>query len=86
MKRNEDSLEASGTTVNTPTFELQGFPCVEVKKILPLNAGDARDASLTPELGRFSGVENDKPLQYSCLENSMNRGVWGDTVQRVRRD
>ena len=75
MKRNEDSSEASGTTVNTPTFELQGFPCVEVIKILPFNAGDARDASLTPGLGRFPGVGNGNPFLYACLENSMNREV-----------
>ena len=40
----------------------------------PSNAGEARDAGLIPELGR--SPENDNPLQYSCLENSMDRGAW----------
>ena len=40
------------------------------------NAGDARKKGLTPGSGRFPGRENDKPLQYSCLKNSMDRGPW----------
>ena len=40
------------------------------------NAGDARDASLIPGLGRSPGLGNGNPLQYSCLENSMDRGAW----------
>ena len=42
----------------------------------PASAGDARDGGLILGLGRFTGEGNGKPLQYSCLENSMNRGVW----------
>ena len=38
------------------------------------NAGDARDTSSIPGSGRCPGVENGNPLQYSCLENSMDRG------------
>ena len=41
----------------------------------PANTGDARDAGLVPELGRSSGERNGNPLQYSCLEKSMNRGA-----------
>ena len=40
----------------------------------PANAGEARDAGLIPELGR--SPENDNPFQYSCLENSMDKGAW----------
>ena len=40
------------------------------------NAGDARDAGLTPQWGRSPGVGNDNPLQHSYLEDSMNRGAW----------
>ena len=40
------------------------------------NAGDARDADLIPGLGRSPGGGNGNPLQYSCLENSMDRGAW----------
>ena len=41
---------------------------------------NAGDMSLTPGLGRFPGEGNDYPLQYSCLENSMDRGAWLATV------
>ena len=40
------------------------------------NAGDTRDAISVPVLGRYPGVENVNLLQYSCLENSMDRGSW----------
>ena len=42
----------------------------------PANAGDGRDVSSIPELGRPSGEGNGNPLQYSCLENPMDRGAW----------
>ena len=40
------------------------------------SACNARDLGLTPELGRSPGKGNGYPLQYSCLENSMDRGGW----------
>ena len=46
-----------------------------VKK-LPANAGDARDVGLIPGSGRSPGVGNCNLLQYSYLENSMDRGTW----------
>ena len=46
-------------------------------KNLPTNAGDA---SLIPGWGRSPGGGNGNPLQYSCLENSMDRGGWWVTV------
>ena len=46
----------------------------------PANAGDA---GLIPGLGRSPGEGNGTPLQYSCLENLMDRGVWLATVHRV---
>ena len=42
-----------------------------------------RDAGTTPGLGRFPAVGNDNPLQYSYLENSMDRGAWQVTVHGV---
>ena len=45
-------------------------------KNLPANAGDTRDLGSIPELGRSPGEGNGNPLHYSCLENSMDRGVW----------
>ena len=47
-----------------------------VLKNLPANARDVRDMGLIPGSGRSPGEGNDYPLQYSCLENSMERGVW----------
>ena len=47
---------------------------------LPASAGDARDVGSVPGSGRSSGVGNDTPLQYFCLENSMDRGAWQATV------
>ena len=49
-------------------------------KKLPTDAGDARDASSIPGLGRSLGGGNGNPLQYSCLENRMDRGAWQATV------
>jgi len=46
-----------------------------VAKNPPANAGDRRDAGLILGLGRFLGQRNVNPLQYSCLENPMDRGA-----------
>ena len=54
-------------------------------KNLPVNAGDAEDKGSIPGLERSSGVGNGNPLQYSCLENSMDRGAWWATVHGVTK-
>ena len=54
-------------------------------KNLPVNAGGARDADLIPGSGRSPGVGNGNPLQYSCLENSMDRGDWWAPVHEVTK-
>ena len=46
---------------------------------------NAGDEVLIPRSGRSPGEGNSKPLQYSCLGNSMNRGVWWATVHRVQK-
>ena len=46
----------------------------------PPSAGDRRDLSLIPGLGRLPGEGNGNPFQYSCLENPMDRGAWWATV------
>ena len=51
-----------------------------VVKNKPANAGDVRDSGSTPESGRSPGGGQENPLQYSCLENPMDRGAWWDTV------
>ena len=43
----------------------------------PANAGDIRDVGSIPGLGRSPGERHGKSLQYSCLENPMDRGNWG---------
>ena len=45
-------------------------------KNLPASAGDARDVGSSLGSGRSPGAEKDNPLQYSCLENPMDRGAW----------
>ena len=54
-------------------------------KNLPANAGDARDAGSIAGLGRSPGEGNDNPLQFSCLENSMDRGACQATVHGVAK-
>ena len=60
-----------------------------VVKNLPVSVGDVTDAGLIPGLGRFPGRGHGNPLQYSCLENPMDRGGGGlQSIgsQRVRQD
>ena len=52
-------------------------------KNLPANAGDG---GVIPGLGRAPGEGNGNPLQYSCLENSMDRGAWWATVHKVAKE
>ena len=53
-------------------------------KNLAANAGDIRDKGLIPGLGRSPGGGHSKLLQYSCLENPMDRGAWWATVHRLQ--
>ena len=59
-----------------------GFPGSSLVKTPPANAGDAGS---TPGSGRSPGGGNGNPLQYSCLENPMDRGAWRATVPRVTK-
>ena len=59
----------------------KGLPDGEVVKNLPANAGDPRDTDLIPGSGRSPGIGNGNPLQYSCLEHSMDRRVWRAIVR-----
>ena len=54
-------------------------------KNLPANAGDTRDPSWVPELGRSPGGGHGRSPQHSCLENPINRGTWWATVHRVAK-
>ena len=54
-------------------------------KNLPANAGDTGNEGLIPGLGKSPGEGNGNPLQYSCLENTMDRGAWQATVHGVKK-
>ena len=54
-------------------------------KNLPPNAGEIRDASSIPGSGRSPGEEHGKPLQYSCLQNPMDREALLAMVHRVAK-
>ena len=59
-----------------------GFPCSSVGKESACSTGDPGSI---PGLGRFPGEGNGNPLQYSCLENPIDRGAWQATVHGVAR-
>ena len=60
----------------------QGFPSGSEGKVSACNAGDQ---SLIPGSGRSPGEGNGSPLQYSCLENPIDRGAWQATDHRVAK-
>ena len=77
-------------TYSTPTISYlaasmfaKGFRSGSVVKNPPANAGDAGDTGSVPGLGRSSGGGSGNPLQYSCLENPLDRGAWRVIVQGI---
>ena len=64
---------------------IRASQAVPVVKNPPANAGDIRDASSNPGLGRSPGGGRGNPLQYSCLENPMDSGAWWATVHGVTK-
>ena len=62
---------------------IKSFSDDSVVKNLPANAGDTVSI---PELGRSPGEGNGNPLQYSCLENPMDRGVWWAAVHGIAKN
>ena len=83
------AIKGSKPGVNTNLFAL----CLDalllvvalVVKNLPANEGDVRAVDSIPGSARSSGKGHNNPLQYSCLENSMDRGAWQATVHRVTK-
>ena len=67
---------------DSPDHLFLGFPCSSVGKESACNAGDLHSI---PGSGRSPGEGNGNPLEYSCLENPVNRGAWQVTVHRVAR-
>ena len=66
-------------------MQRSGFPGGSVVENLPAKAGEAGDLGSTPVSGKSLGGGNVNPLQYSCLENPMDRGAWQATVQGVAK-
>ena len=52
---------------------------------LPANAGDTKNAGSIPGSGKSPEIGSGDPLQYSCLENSMDRVAWWATVHRTAK-
>ena len=68
----------------TPTkIDIGACQVMLVVKNLPAKAEDRKDAGLIPGMVRSPGGGKGNPLQYSCLENPMDRGAWQATVHRV---
>ena len=67
-------------------YKLQASQVALVVKNLSANAGDLRDADLISGSGRSPGGGHGNPLQYSCLENPMDRGAWWATVYGVTKE
>ena len=86
------NLWATTTSRNHPHFEISlaehwsnlqmGFPGGSEVKVSACNVGDLGS---TPGSGRSPGEGNGNPLQYSCLENPMDRGAWWATVHGVAK-
>ena len=66
--------------IYTHIYILRGFPHSSVRKEPACNVGDTGSI---PGLGRSPGEGNGNPLQYSCLENPMDRGAWQAIVHGV---
>ena len=69
-----------GSKIHTTTSQV-----ALVVKNLPANTGDVRDVGLIPGSGRSLGGGQGNPLQYSWLENPMDRGAWQTTVHGVAK-
>ena len=65
------------------TVITQAFQVSLVVKNPPANTGDTRDTGSIPGLGRSPGGGHGYPLQYSCIDNLVDRGAWQATVHRV---
>ena len=73
------------TAAFSPRYVAKPSQVMLVVKNLPANAEDIRDAGPVPGLGRSPGGGNGNLLQYSCLENPMDRRAWWAMVHRMKR-
>ena len=68
-----------------PQEALRVFPGGNSGKEPAASVGDIRDSGSIPGLGRSPGGGHGNPLQYSCLENPMDRGAWWATVRGIKK-
>ena len=80
LKADDDLIKVHFLTHATIKCFVWGFPGGSDSIESVCSAGDL---GLIPELGRSPGEGNGNPLQYSCLENSMDREAWGPTIHGV---
>ena len=66
-------------------YPRESFPVAPVVQNPPASAGDRRDAGSILGSGKSPGEGHGNPLQYSCLENPMDRGAWWATAHRVSK-
>ena len=78
----ETRIEKMQERFNKDLEEIKGFPGGSEVKASACNVGDLGSI---PGLGRSPGEGNCNPLQYSCLENPMDRGAWWATVHGVTK-
>ena len=78
-------LQLVGSMTFIMCLHLRTFQVSHVVKKPHANAGDARDTGLIPGSGRSSGGGQGNALQYSCLENPVDRGAWKATAHRVTK-
>ena len=72
--------------LGTISWKTQACQVALVLRNPPANAGDLRDTDSIPGSGRSPGEGNGNPLQYSCLENPMDRGAWQATVHGATKE
>ena len=66
-------------------WSLKSFKLANLQVVLVVNARDIKDADSFPAVGKIPWGGNSNPLQYSYLENSMDRGAWQATVHGVAK-
>ena len=71
--------------VKTDLKQAWAYQVVLAKRNSPANTGDIRDEGSIPGLGRSPAREYGNPLQYACMKNPMDRGVWRATVHGVAK-
>ena len=78
-------LQIFNKIINSLIYRFKGLPRWLSGKESACNAGDAGDTGSIPGSGRSPGGGNGNPLQYSCLENPIDRGAWWVTVHGVAK-